>query len=220
VYAREVKGRTLTLGVSGMLWQASVVLYDQETKSLWSHLLGVAKAGPLRGTRLEPIPSIITTWQEWLGAHPRTTVGFLPRSAWRYNRAILTLDRQKYVIGLRRGKHARAWSLSHLARRDDPCLNETWQGVPLVVVLDRKSFSLRIFDRRVGEQTLEFSWRDDSWEDLQTGTRWHPLTGQGLEGPLKGKRLRPLEGIFSYTRAWLDFHPQSELWPAGWRPGR
>ncbi len=201
-----------------MLWQASVVLYDQETKTLWSHLLGVAKAGPLRGARLEPIPSIITTWEQWVAAHPKTTVGFLPRTAQRYRQAVLASSRREFVIGLRHGKHARAWSLRDLARQDDPCLNETWQEVPLVVVLDRKSFALRIFDRRVGEQTLEFSWRDDHWEDLQTGTRWHPLTGEALEGPLKGKRLRPLEGIFSYTRAWLDFHPRSEFWPPEWYP--
>ena len=214
MYARQVKQRTLTLGVSGMLWQSSVVLYDKETGSLWSHLLGVAKGGPLRGTRLTPIPSTITTWEQWVAAHPQSTVGFLPRSARRFNRGFYQLRPGQFVVGLRRGEHARAWDLRELAVLDSPCVNETWQGVPLVVVLEKESYTARIFSRRVGNRVLEFAWQGDRWVDRQTGTSWHPVTGLALEGELKGKRLEALEGILSYRRAWQDFHPRSSYWPS------
>jgi hypothetical protein len=48
VYARTVNGRTLTFGVSGKLIRNSLVMYDRETHSLWTHLTGGAIDGPLR----------------------------------------------------------------------------------------------------------------------------------------------------------------------------
>ena len=60
MYASQVESRKLTFSVSGMLWNRSLVMLDQETKSLWSHILGQAMRGPLKGTRLEVIPSTMT----------------------------------------------------------------------------------------------------------------------------------------------------------------
>jgi hypothetical protein len=74
VYRRDVDGTTLSFGVSGSLYRNSLVLYDRETETLWSHVLGVALRGPLRGTRLTTIPSVVTTWGSWRRAHPRTRV--------------------------------------------------------------------------------------------------------------------------------------------------
>ncbi len=220
MYVRRVGKQKLTLGVSGMLWQSSVVLYDQETRSLWSHILGQAKAGPLRGTRLRQIPSVITTWKRWKQAHPQTTVGYLPPTAKRFRRQFLQVPRRVFVIALRRGKAARAWSLRDLALRQDPCLNETWQGEPLVVVLDPKSYTARVFSRCVGSRVLEFYWQGERWLDRQSGTGWDPVTGRGLEGPLRGAQLRQLEGFLSYSRIWAQFHPQSQFWPPGWNPAQ
>ena len=201
-----------------MLWRSSVVLYDAQTRSLWSHILGRAKAGPLRGTQLEQIPSTITTWRRWKAAHPRTTVGYLPPTANRFTRQFLQAPGRAFVIALRHQGAARAWSLQDLAARDDPCLNETWQGVPLVVVLDRQSYSVRIFSRQVGSRILSFAWQQKRWVDRQTGSVWDPTTGQAHQGPMRGKRLTPLPGFLSYSRIWVQFHPESQFWPAGWRP--
>ena len=60
MYARKVKGKTLTLSVSGMLWNRSLVILDAETKSLWSHILGRAMQGPLEGETLEALPGLMT----------------------------------------------------------------------------------------------------------------------------------------------------------------
>jgi len=42
VYARTVGSRTLTFGVSGMLYRDALVMYDRETESLWSQVHGLA----------------------------------------------------------------------------------------------------------------------------------------------------------------------------------
>ncbi len=64
----------LTFGVSGLLYNSDLVLFDRETESLWSQLLGQAIAGPLRGTRLRSVPLTHTTWMAWQEAHPGSLV--------------------------------------------------------------------------------------------------------------------------------------------------
>jgi Protein of unknown function (DUF3179) len=73
-FDRDVRGRTLTFAVSGLLLHANQVLYDRESGSLWSQLLGHAISGRYRGTRLRPLPLAEVTWAEWLRAHPDTLV--------------------------------------------------------------------------------------------------------------------------------------------------
>ncbi len=45
MYDRKVKDQTLTFAVSGLLWNSSLVMLDQETGSLWSHILGTCERG-------------------------------------------------------------------------------------------------------------------------------------------------------------------------------
>jgi len=74
VYARQVGDRTLTFIVSGKLWRNSMIMQDRETNSLWSHVTGECMEGELKGTKLEMIPMVQTTWAKWVAAHPETRV--------------------------------------------------------------------------------------------------------------------------------------------------
>jgi len=68
------KDTELTVGVSGRLYESNVLLYDHQTESLWSQLKEEAVTGPLTGTRLAVVPSILTTWKQWQTQHPETFV--------------------------------------------------------------------------------------------------------------------------------------------------
>jgi hypothetical protein len=61
-------------GVSGLLYQSDLLMYDHETESLWSQISAHAVTGALRGTRLPITPSRIVTWKQWRTKHPHTTV--------------------------------------------------------------------------------------------------------------------------------------------------
>jgi hypothetical protein len=74
VFRREFSGRTLTFGVSGLLYRSDLLLFDRETESLWSQIASVAVTGAAIGTRLELIRSHHSTWGDWRKAHPETTV--------------------------------------------------------------------------------------------------------------------------------------------------
>lgn len=64
----------VSFGVSGLLYNSDVLLYDRETQSLWSQLLARAISGPRKGATLEMLAVSHTTWRDWRKRHPRTQV--------------------------------------------------------------------------------------------------------------------------------------------------
>ena len=52
-------------GVSGMLYNNNLILYDRDTESLWSQLLGLSIFGPTQGTQIEGLSIIETTFETY-----------------------------------------------------------------------------------------------------------------------------------------------------------
>ena len=63
-----------TFGVSGLLFNSDVLLYDHQTGSLWSQIRSQAISGALRGTEIRPVVTAHTTWPDWLSRYPDTQV--------------------------------------------------------------------------------------------------------------------------------------------------
>ncbi|VAW88587.1 hypothetical protein MNBD_GAMMA17-332 [hydrothermal vent metagenome] len=61
-------------GVSGLLYNSDVLLYDRKTESLWSQIRAEAISGPLAGQKLTRIPISHTSWDAWRKRHPATLV--------------------------------------------------------------------------------------------------------------------------------------------------
>lgn len=64
----------LNFGVSGLLYNSDVLLFDRQTESLWSQLKGEAISGELKGTKLPVLPVLHTTWREWQERYPDSLV--------------------------------------------------------------------------------------------------------------------------------------------------
>ncbi|MBN4079511.1 DUF3179 domain-containing protein [Beggiatoa alba] len=67
-------GEDFDFGVSGLLYNSDVLLYDRQTESLWSQIRKQAVAGPLKGQHLEQIPLEHTRWSDWRARYPHTRV--------------------------------------------------------------------------------------------------------------------------------------------------
>ena len=74
VYDRRVGNRILDFGTSGRLYQSSLVMYDRQTQSLWTHFNGQAIVGELAGAQLDFFPTQIVAWGQWLAANPKGAV--------------------------------------------------------------------------------------------------------------------------------------------------
>ena len=75
-------GSAHNFGVSGLLYNSDVLLYDRETESLWSQLMKQAVSGPLRGQRLQQIAMSHTRWDDWRNRHPDTLVLSTDTGSW------------------------------------------------------------------------------------------------------------------------------------------
>ena len=75
VFDREVGEQVLDFGVSGLLYNSNVIMYDRQTESLWSQMAEEAIDGPMQGTALLQIAAATSTsWQQWQSQHPNTQV--------------------------------------------------------------------------------------------------------------------------------------------------
>lgn len=80
VFERRVGGETLTFGVSGLVYNSNLLMYDRQPggkgESLWSQLQFRAVTGPAaaRGERLTLVPAALLHWADWQAAHPDASV--------------------------------------------------------------------------------------------------------------------------------------------------
>lgn len=73
-YDRRVGDRILDFGTSGRLYNSSLVMYDRQTESLWTHFNGQAVVGQLTGTELDLLPIQTTSWASFSQANPNALV--------------------------------------------------------------------------------------------------------------------------------------------------
>lgn len=190
MYDRKVKDRSLTLAVSGKLWNRSLVMQDTQTGSLWSHILGRAMAGELKGAVLQSLPSDMVTWVKWKAAHPETTVLDLSRSARDFTKEFYRQP-DRFVVGFH--DDAGFYHCSFATLEAAPVLNIKSSHLPLLITFDTESKSALLYDRRLDERVLTFvQAADDQLRDEQTKSLWTRATGIATAGELAGKQLSTL----------------------------
>lgn len=70
VYDRRLGDRILDFGTSGELFNSSLVMYDRQTESLWTHFDSRAVVGHLVGEKLDTFSVQTTSWEQFRDANP------------------------------------------------------------------------------------------------------------------------------------------------------
>jgi hypothetical protein len=213
-----------------MLYRNGLIMYDHQTESLWSHILGQAIAGEYKGTALTFIPALQTNWQTWEQLHPNTLVvnpRFFGRDS--YTSYYASPDSgvlgsqiprdgdiyaKEYVIGVRLNGHARAYPFSVLNK--EPVINDEVGGIPVVVFFDQATASGTVFSRQLADgQTLTFRVDAIAHQafDIQTETGWNIFTGEAVDGPLKGTQLSQVPVTYAFWFGWVDYHVDGTVYP-------
>jgi hypothetical protein len=227
VYSRIIDGEEYTFGVSGKLIMNVLVMYDRQTGTLWSQLLGEAVEGELQGTKLEFLPSLQTTWADWKAQNPDTLAlrkGYFGArdpydSYYASGRAGVigesTQDDRLYVkefvVGVEINNEPVAFPFSLL--NDEPVVNYEVGGEPVLVVFNAETGTGVVYEREVDGQLLTFSRVEGTIiMDAETGTEWNGLTGEALEGQLAGSTLSRVKSTSSFWFGWKDWYPDSEIY--------
>src|SRR5262249_31541550 len=163
---------------------------------------------------LQPIPLVETTWHEWLAAHPDTLVlsirndsragdfthphssathigqdesdqpygSYTDKVSYYFGRPVPgTVDGSRVPATVIAGR-AKAYPIELLRRR--AAINDVLAGRPILLTYDSDALSGAAFSRTVNSRILTFHPAGIWLVDPQTGTRWSPVTGQALAGPL------------------------------------
>ena len=190
-----------------MLWNRSLVMVDKETRSLWSHLLGRAMKGKLKGTQLTAIPATMTTWKAWHREHPGTTVINLARTAKHYVKAFYR-NPKNFVYGWI--ENGQAYDANFDMLLENTIVNLPRKNASLLLTFDGDSTAVNLFSADVEGEPLHFTtFAPGRMQDTKTNSVWNSHTGVAIEGPMKDTQLKQRAGIVSYVRVWNIFHPES-----------
>ena len=74
VFDRRVDGETRRFGVSGLLRESDLIMYDYTNASLWQQITGESIVGVDAGKRLEFIPSQVISWAQFQESFPDALV--------------------------------------------------------------------------------------------------------------------------------------------------
>jgi hypothetical protein len=222
VYDPLFDGRRLELGAIGLQNGVSI-LYDRQTGSWWSQIVGKSLRGPMEGRELRRWPSTLTTWGRWRRLHPRTTVNADPEipglrrfteETWSWIIRFAgggPVANDDLVAGVAGSKGARAWLVRRL-QAAGRVVNDVVDGDPVVVFLGADMVTLRVLRRTVAGRTLSFRAEGDSLRDEETGSTWDPMTGRARSGPLAGKELESVVCTTALWYAWRSQRPDTTLW--------
>lgn len=173
-------GKKGHFGVSGLLYNSDVLLYDRESESLWSQVLAKAISGPRKGEKLRMMAIHHTSWQAWQQRYPDTLVlsrdtgysrdyqrdpyGHYLRSDGLFfpvkARSPLYHPKER-VLGVEIDGHYRAYPFSELAKRGG-LIEEMIEGKHLKVHFDELHQSGWIEDEKgnqlVSTTAFWFAW--------------------------------------------------------------
>ena len=210
MYDRRIDGEAVVFGNQGGLFMNAMTWWDHPTESVWSQVLGQAIAGPLKGETLSLIPASIVPWGTWKVEHPHTLVlntadlGFAGRE----------IPSDQWVIGVALGEDSKAYYYTDLA--DEGLINDTVGPHPIALYANADTRAVQVFLRKIDERTLTLTL-DASGEyliDADTNRQWDITRGLPKGGKFGETGLLLVPYISAFDWAWLDFHPESEFYPA------
>jgi len=188
-FEARIDGAHYTFGVSGLLYNNDVLLYDRKTESLWSQIMGEAVSGDASGKKLDLIPMSHTSWKSWRTNYPNTLVlstntghardyAKKPYTGYEKSDDLMfpvsqtnpLFKNKEKVIGIEIDGKFKAYPFSKLKKLKED-LNDEFNGHSLIVKFDKTSQSALIFN--------------DSGEELPT--------------------------ITLYWFAWYTFHPDTKV---------
>jgi hypothetical protein len=190
VFERRTRGRLLTFGVSGLLYQSDLLMYDHATESLWSQVKASAVTGPLLGTRLRVLRSRMVRLDDWWQEHPGTTV--LSRA---------TGHRRNYAV-----RPYQSYAQSERLMFPAPLDRRYHPKMPTV--------GLRLVDGEArGYPAAEISRAGGAVEELFAG---HPVrVAYDPDGQVFDVRApAAIEVVEGFWFAWAAFHPEATVFTA------
>ena len=189
VFDARMDGKRRSFGVSGLLYNSDVLMYERETESLWSQIGMTAISGPDVGKELNWIASEHMTWKAWRESQPDSEVLSLNTGHQRdyggdaYAGYFASDDIMFPVPQTRRELPNKEWVLGVV-------INGNAQAYPVDQLPDKDAV-----EAEVGGQRIQVIWN-------ATERRPRVVDADGEAVP----------SVMVFWFAWQAFYPETGLW--------
>ena len=227
-----------SFGVSGLLYNSNLLLYDRQTDSLWSQMLEVSVLGP----RIRELPQKIQILEGKYGTlramFPDALVmtrntGYIrnypnyPYGTYRDSNALLfpvthadhRMPTKTRVIGIRSASGVDVDSVAKVYQlggfgSTTQAINEQFQNQSIVVVGNTALDFAVIYDRELSDGTiLTFTAINNDLPNIlidDEGTVWDAF-GTAVSGPRAGEQLSMTKSYTAFWFAWAAHFPNARI---------
>jgi hypothetical protein len=234
--AGYARGFAPSLDFSFYGWRNGVMVMQHKDGTLYSCLSGVAFDGPKKGSRLEPVPTLMSDWGDWLRGYPGNVAYHMydkykpvalptttdKRSLESRGPSDKRLAAEGEVFGVFDKGQVRAYPIKTLSKVN--LIQETIDERPRVLLWyapTKTAAAYRPIASPPGEDskeaTREVTLKIDSADpsapfvDSETGSHWD-IAGRAIDGELKGWTLEWLDGVQAKWFAWAAEYPDTSIY--------
>ena len=213
-----------TFGVSGLIYNANLILYDRNTGSRWSQLKLKCVNGELKGDEPTLKNVVETNWGTWKALYPNTKVlsldtgfsrnyalypygsyrtdqNFFVFSATPLNDALLYKERVHAIISEDESK-----VYQYRKFRDGKIFKDQFKGNQYLVVGNENL--IYSYELNESQSNLNFEYGFTNTETFfkdDEGNKWS-IFGKALEGPRTGEVLKPSRSVIRYWFVLASFY--------------
>ena len=224
-----------TWGTSGILYNSNLVMYDRETRSLWSQMLEQAIVGDQVTKIPKRLQVVETTWGTWKAMYPMSRVlsehtGYsrdyneYPYGSFRKDSSLLfpvnntndqRLHRKERVLGINNGTSSKVYPIGRF-KAGVEVINEAVGDMNVVVAGSSGSNFGVVFNRELEDCTVaEFEALQNRLPVVmrdKEGSEWD-IFGVAVSGPRSGQHLQKTNSYIAYWYAWTAFYPGAAIQP-------
>jgi hypothetical protein len=221
-----------TFGVSGLLYNSNLLLYDRQGGSVWSQLLELAVFGPRQGDRPQNIRLFETTFETLKNMYPDAVVlsrdtghvrGYddypygdyktAPQLIFRVSRHDNRMHAKQRVIGIHEDNRSKVYQLGAFGALTQT-INDQFNDQSIVVVGNSALSFAAIYSRVLSDGTiLNFSPINNDLPNVMSddeGNVWDIL-GTAVSGPRAGTQLATTRSYVAMWFAWVSHFEEVEL---------
>ena len=240
VFDRRVDDSTLRFGVSGLLRNSDLIMWDDVTQTLWQQLTGEGIVGTHTDRLLDIVPSqlvgygafkaqyphgeVLSTGGRFYGSNPYVGYDSSARPFLFRGEADPRLSATARVLGVNLGDVQMAYPFTALS--EQMVINDSIADVPVVAIWQPGAFSALdasninasrdvgmagLFELTVDGRILSFRAEEGVILDEATGSSWN-VFGTATAGELAGTQLRALDAFPHFWFAWAAFYPDTLLY--------
>ncbi|WP_242203907.1 DUF3179 domain-containing protein [Aestuariivivens insulae] len=226
----EANGIKTTFGVSGLLYNANLILYDRNTDSNWSQLKLECVNGSLIGDKPILTNIIETNWKTWKTLYPNSKVlstdtGYsrnystYPYGPYKTNHSYFiftptitndALPNKERIYALINNDKSKIYQFTRFTNGN--IIRDNFNGKNYLLVGNENLIKAFVLSETQSSLTFTYDFNNSEgfFKDNE-GNKWS-VFGNAIEGPRSGEQLTPAVSVVSYWFAITAFYPNPEIY--------